>query len=121
MVAALEETAEQLWEAQKGKVVPVATPIVRASPEPGVTATVPDMLNGFTMVARTETWWEGAFDRQHVFNPAMARDGQELELQLRWSLSCRRIAVAPSSFVFHYRSVARGDGFLCEGAYRGDK
>ena len=77
-------------------------------------------VNGFAMLARTEHWWEGAFDRDHVFrprndynskgrrNPTPLMTCNEDELQARWRARGWRSAIAPASFVFHYRSVARG-------------
>lgn len=78
-------------------------------------------VNGFAMLARTADWWSGAYDRDHVFrprndlnskghrNPTPLMTCNEDELQGRWERLGRRPAVALSSFVFHYRSVARGE------------
>lgn len=68
-------------------------------------------LNGFCMMARTADWWEGAFDSQHVFNPANKMTGNEDELQARWRRRGWTTAVVPGSFVFHYRSVSRGERY----------
>lgn len=85
----------------------------------GVTITVPEYLNGFCLVAKTETWIAGGYDRDHVFDPANKMTENEVELQTRWVVGQGgRRAVVPSSFVFHYRSVSRGDQYKCEGAYR---
>jgi len=83
----------------------------------GVTIEVPEFINGFTMAARMSTWQEHMFG-DYYFNPAYPMTENEVELQLRWRWAGLRIGIAPSSFVFHYRSVSRGDQFLCEGAYR---
>jgi len=69
-------------------------------------------------VARTKTWFEGAFDSKHVFDPSHPMTENELELQIRWGFAGRKTAVAASSFVFHYRSISRGDAYKCEGAFR---
>lgn len=77
-------------------------------------------VNGFAMLAATGRWWDGRFDRDHVFrprndvnsrgrrNPTPLMTCNEDELQGRWRARGWRSAIAPSSFVFHYRSVARG-------------
>jgi GT2 family glycosyltransferase len=64
-------------------------------------------INGFCMMAKTETWWHGAFDQHHVFDPRCKLTGNEDELQKRWVKLGLRIACVPRSFVFHYRSVSR--------------
>ncbi len=71
------------------------------------------VVNGFFMIARTERWWEGCFDRRHVFNPApsYAMVHSEHELQLRFIKQGWPNAVSLASFIFHYRSVSRGDKF----------
>lgn len=79
---------------------------------------LPHTLNGFTLVAKTRTWWAGAYNKDNVFNPKHKLTENELELQLRWHMAGRRMAVAPGSFVFHYRAVSRGDQHMCEGAFR---
>lgn len=77
-------------------------------------------VNGFCQLARTKTWWSGAFDPGHVFKPRndVTSEGRknltplmtlnEDELQGRWAKMGRTTAVCPSSFVFHYRAVTRG-------------
>jgi GT2 family glycosyltransferase len=85
----------------------------------GCSVTVPEYLNGFCLVARTKTWFAGAFDRDAVFDPAKINSENEVELETRWAIGLgSRMALVPSSFVFHYRSVSRGDAFLCPGAFR---
>lgn len=79
---------------------------------------VPCAINGFFTMARTESWWEGAFDAQHVFNPAKRMTGNEDELQQRWQASGRRVGFVPSSFIFHYRAVSRGKRYRHTGWHR---
>lgn len=71
------------------------------------------VVNGFFMMARTERWWEGSYDRRHVFNPAPAYKmvHSEHELQLRFIQQGWYNAVSLNSFIFHYRSVSRGEKF----------
>jgi hypothetical protein len=90
-------------------------------------------INGFCMMAKTETWWENAYDKQHVFCPLNERDSKgnpnptplmtlnEYELQRRWHAKGLKSACCPRSFVFHYRSVTRGDRFKKSGWYRKQK
>jgi GT2 family glycosyltransferase len=78
-------------------------------------------LNGFCLVAKTATWQAGAYAPGQAFRPAnlVNSKGQdnptplmtlnEDELQGRWRAAGRKIGVVPASFVFHYRSVSRGD------------
>lgn len=89
-------------------------------------------VNGFCLFAKTEDWWSGAFDERHVFRPRNDFNSKgapnstplmtcnEDELQGRWSRAGRRSAVCPGSFVFHYRSVARGKKFAKSGWLRVD-
>lgn len=81
---------------------------------------IPSAINGFFMMARTTTWFGHMFDAKHVFRPVNKRSasghrnptplmtGNEDELQARWRKKKLRSGVAISSFIFHYRSVARG-------------
>jgi GT2 family glycosyltransferase len=75
-------------------------------------------INGFCMLAKTATWWSGAFDAQRVFDPSKRMTGNEDELQKRWRRLGRRAGFCPGSFVFHYRSVTRGPRFRREGWHR---
>lgn len=80
-------------------------------------------LNGFCMVAKTETWWANAFDAEHVFrprndlnskgepNPTPLMTLNEYELQARWHAKGLRSAACLGSYVFHYRAVSRGDKY----------
>lgn len=69
------------------------------------------IVNGFLMVSRTARWWEGRYDVEHVFNPnpRFALIQNEDEIQARFRARGWRSAVSLTSFVFHYRSVTRGD------------
>ena len=75
-------------------------------------------LNGFTTIAKTATWCSGAFSAEAILDPANVMTESEIEIQMRWRNAGRRLAVLPSCFVFHYRSIARGDQYKSEGAYR---
>jgi GT2 family glycosyltransferase len=66
-------------------------------------------VNGFFMMGTIDSWWDGAFDAQHVFDPRHRMTFNEDELQLRWKRKSKKVGFIPSSFVFHYRSVSRGD------------
>jgi glycosyltransferase involved in cell wall biosynthesis len=90
----------------------------------GAYETVESPVNGFCLLAKTETWWEGKFDDDHVFcprndfyskgdlagkpNPTPLMTLNEDELQIRWRAKGWHSAIVPSSFVFHYRAVTRG-------------
>lgn len=77
-------------------------------------------LNGFCMVAFTKTWWDNAYDRDHVFRPRNDFDSQgrpnptplmtlnEYELQRRWKAGGLKAAACLGSYVYHYRAVSRG-------------
>lgn len=65
-------------------------------------------VNGFFMMAKTDTWWRMAYDADHVINPAEKMDNGAYELQIRARKQGIRIGIVPSAFVFHYRSVSRG-------------
>jgi len=87
-------------------------------------------INGFCMVAKTETWWQYAYTKDAVFkpknefnskmqrNPTPGMTLQEYELQARWREAGLRIGYCPGSFVFHYRSVTRGDRYKGANWYR---
>lgn len=78
-------------------------------------------VNGFCMMAKTKTWWEHAFDAEHVFrprndfnskgepNPTPLMTLNEYELQHRWHQKGLKSAACLGSYVFHYRAVTRGD------------
>jgi glycosyltransferase involved in cell wall biosynthesis len=78
----------------------------------------PMPVNGFFMFAQTAKWWEGAFDATHVFDPSKKMVGNEDELQKRWQKRGWKTGFVPSSFIFHYRAVSRGDSFRVKGFYR---
>ena len=78
-------------------------------------------INGFFMMAKTETWWKNSFDTVHVFNPANHMTENERELQRRWKARKLRVGFTPRSFIFHYRSVSRPEALAMDesrGAYR---
>ncbi len=78
-------------------------------------------INGFFMMAKTESWLSGAYSSLNVFNPLYSVAGNEDELQIRWAAQGRRIGFCPNSFIFHYRSVSRPKGLRGingKGAYR---
>jgi len=75
-------------------------------------------VNGFFMMARTETWWAGQFDKNLVFDPRKKMTGNEDELQTRWKKKGWKIGFVPSSFVFHYRAVSRGERYKHRGWHR---
>lgn len=68
-------------------------------------------VNGFCMMTRTELAWANRFDKYHVLDPKCPMAGNEDRLQDRWEKAGLKFCVVPSSFVFHYRSVTRGDRF----------
>lgn len=82
-------------------------------------------VNGFMFMARTATWWKHAYDAVHeeVFNPKNHFNSRgianptptmtlmEDEFQRRLYAAGGRSAVCPGAFVFHYRSVWRGDKY----------
>jgi GT2 family glycosyltransferase len=72
---------------------------------------VPARVNGFCMMTRTEVAWAHPFNADHVLDPRCPMAGNEDRLQDRWAKAGLRFAVCPASFVFHYRSVTRGDRF----------
>ena len=77
-------------------------------------------INGFFQMAHIDTWWEGAYDAEHVYRPRndFTSKGHknatpfmtlnEDELQGRWRKLGLKSAFVPSSFIFHYRAVTRG-------------
>src|SRR5688572_15499021 len=78
-------------------------------------------INGFFMMAATHTWWRGAYDDLHVFNPSCKLTGNEDELQKRWLAKDMQIGYVPQSYIFHYRSVSRPEALSkpeSKGAFR---
>jgi len=87
-------------------------------------------LNGFCLFAKTSRWFSGRYTHDLVFCPSndYGRDGRvnptplmtlnEDELQDRWRQKDWKFAVAPASFVFHYRSVTRGVAYAKKGWFR---
>jgi GT2 family glycosyltransferase len=72
--------------------------------------TIEARINGFFMMAKTETWWRGAFSDVDVFDPKLPMVHNEVELQRRWFRLGFRVGVVPRSYIFHYRSVSRPEG-----------
>jgi len=80
-------------------------------------------LNGFCLVAKTETWVKYSFDTNNVFrprndfnskgevNPTPLMTLNEYELQQRWRQAGLKFAACLGSYVFHYRAVSRGDNY----------
>jgi len=80
-------------------------------------------INGFFQMAALDTWWKGRYDDNDVYrpcNPTTSRGYKnrtplmtlnEDELQGRWRKLGFHTGVVPSSFIFHYRAVTRGDKF----------
>jgi GT2 family glycosyltransferase len=87
-------------------------------------------INGFCMMARTDVWWANAHDGDNVFrprndfnsrgepNPTPLMTLQEYELQRRWHGRGLKTGFCPGSFVWHYRSVTRGDRYRSAGSFR---
>jgi GT2 family glycosyltransferase len=84
----------------------------------GVVGCVESNVNGFCLVAKTKTWWDGAFDKENVFDPKHALTFNEDELQRRWFAKGWKSAIALGSYVFHYRAVTRGDKHRHHGSFR---
>lgn len=70
-------------------------------------------VNGFFMLSRTSRWWDGRFDENHVFDPdpQFSLQASERELQNRFRRRGWRNVISLTTFIFHYRSVTRGDAF----------
>lgn len=82
-----------------------------------------DAINGFCLFARRQTWFEGRYELERVFNPCNAFNSKgqpnptpymtlnEDELQHRWRKLGWKFGVCLDSLVFHYRSVSRGERY----------
>lgn len=80
-------------------------------------------VNGFFQFAAMQSWIKGKYDDRHFYKPAnfFTSSGKknptpyttlnEDELQARWQKIGLKSGIALSSFIFHYRSVARGDKY----------
>jgi hypothetical protein len=77
-------------------------------------------INGFFMAAKTERWFRDLRQDGLVFNshPRYAMTGSEDELEQVWRQNGARIGVVPRSFVFHYRSVTRGEKYRRGAGFR---
>lgn len=81
-------------------------------------------VNGFFMMAEASVWYGNAYDERNVFCPVNTHmpsgrknitplmTGNEDELQARWGKSGLKFGAALGSFIFHYRSVARGSKYV---------
>jgi hypothetical protein len=77
-------------------------------------------VNGFFLMAKKETWFANMADAENVFNPVNARTSKgkknptplmtcnEDEFQRRLTRRKIKAGIAMGSFIFHYRSVSRG-------------
>jgi hypothetical protein len=65
-------------------------------------------INGFFMMAKTKTWWDGAYNSEYVINPKELMNNGAYELQGRLRKRGLKIGIVPSAFIFHYRAVSRG-------------
>jgi len=86
--------------------------------------------NGFFMLAAMATWRAGKYDATDHFCPVNnimpsgklnhtpLMTGNEDELQHRWQKLGLKSAVVPSSFIFHYRAVSRGEKYKKGAWYR---
>jgi GT2 family glycosyltransferase len=72
-------------------------------------------INGFFTMSTLDFWWAGAYDLKHVFDPRYKLTGNEDELERRWKKKGWRYGFVPSSFVFHYRAVSRGNKYKAQG------
>ena len=87
-------------------------------------------INGFFLMATLKAWEAGKFDEHHFFrpknkyyvygrlNPTPMMTGNEDELQGRWAKKGMKSGVVLSTFIFHYRSVSRGDKYKWGKWYR---
>lgn len=81
---------------------------------------IPSKINGFFLFGRTSSWWSHSFDADNVFNPdaRFRMTGSEDEFQWRVWKGGGATAVVPASFIFHYRSVSRGERHRTAGSFR---
>ena len=87
-------------------------------------------VNGFFLMATLKAWEAGKFDALNFFrpknkyyaaggiNPTPKMTGNEDELQARWAKKGMKSGVVLSTFIFHYRSVSRGDKYKWGRWYR---
>jgi glycosyltransferase involved in cell wall biosynthesis len=86
-------------------------------------------INGFFQMATCATWDAGRYSPEHIYrpsnpkmsngsvNPTPLMTGNEDELQARWAKLKLKSAIALSSYIFHYRSVTRGEQYKKLGGY----
>jgi glycosyltransferase involved in cell wall biosynthesis len=84
---------------------------------------IPSPVNGFFMMAKCDTWHRYRYCGDSVFPPLIhalpsgkanrtpTMTGQEDWLQYVWQKKGLQSCIVPSSFIFHYRSVARGRAY----------
>lgn len=87
-------------------------------------------INGFFLMATLKAWEDGKFDEHYFFrpknkyyalgrlNPTPTMTGNEDELQERWNKKGMKSGIVLSTFIFHYRSVSRGDKYKLGKWYR---
>jgi len=92
--------------------------------------TLEKKVNGFFLMATLKAWEDGKFDEHHFFrpknkyyasgglNPTPTMTGNEDELQSRWAKKGMKSGVVLSTFIFHYRSVSRGNSYKLGRWYR---
>lgn len=84
---------------------------------------IDNKVNGFFLMASLNSWINGKFDKNYFFRPKNKFTskgyiiskplmvGNEDELQARWENKNMKSGIALNSFIFHYRSVSRGDKY----------
>ena len=87
-------------------------------------------VNGFFMMAKTATIAQNCLNTGNVFvpvlnkmpsgrtNPTPLMTGNEDDLQNRWRQRMLKSTIALGSYIFHYRSVARGRKYAKAGWFR---
>lgn len=69
-------------------------------------------LNGFLVAGRTADYWSLALSPDAVYDPRIPFDGNEDDFHRRAVRQRHRLAIAHSSFVFHYKGVSRDTSHL---------
>jgi len=92
--------------------------------------TIESKVNGFFLMATLKSWIKGKFDEHNFFrpknshystgwlNPTPLMTANEDELQGRWAEKDMKSGIVLSTFIFHYRSVSRGNGYKLGKWYR---
>ena len=79
-------------------------------------------VNGFFQMAKMQTWVDGMYSKTEYYRPKNTHTSKgrnrtplmtanEDELQGRWTKKGWKMAVVPSSYIFHYRAVTRGSKY----------